>query len=329
MITARYIDITRTLTHSVFTYKLQIAQSQRITRQKRGECRQTGRILSDNEEEAEAILRAKDSAPLIRLSGIQNRGKGYVKTFGQLVKYVDLDEMNIEIGRYFGRKGLEYDENRLNHAACVLFHQIDVPVQQFQTGQWITQVLRCTVNKTFYGAQPRRDWVWYRVQQVRPNQRQKPLYGALRGRLPVRLRCLFKLLPPGERKPLYLAFVEMTTPVDSGHAEDCTGLVRVLKPSKKAGETTRTTGYRIIDVVTIEGAAHLIPDFDDATESHEKGYVVNSHIDLNNWNMVYDWTDEAGEAIEKAVVPASKAAKAAALRPKTDMASFLKPRRKT
>jgi len=150
--------------------------------------------------------------------------------------------------------------------------------------------------------------------QARLKRQDKPLYGALRGQLPVRLRCVFKVRLPKEESSHFLAFVEMTTPVDSGHAEECTELVRVLKATPRAGETTRTTGYRVIEVAAIEGAAHLIPDFGDAAEKVEKGYVVNSHIDLNNWNTVYDWAEDEGEKVDgnnKAGEKASASAKRA------------------
>lgn len=125
----------------------------------------------------------------------------------------------------------------------------------------------------------------------------------------MRLRCIFKIRLPKHGDDWLLAFVEMTTPVDSGHAEECSQLVRVLKTAPKAGETTRTTGYWVIDVATIEGAAHLIPDYDNVKYEIEKGYVVNSHIDLKNWNTVYDWEEDDSDSDDKAENPANRARK--------------------
>ena len=138
-------------------------------------------------EEA-AKERAKDTSPLIKLSGIQNRRKGHIKTLPQLVKYVGIEDLTIELGRFLNRKGVQHDDEDLRYTPCALFHQVEVPVQQFQTGEWTTQMVRCTVNKRYYGAHPRRDWAWYRVQnQARLKRQDKPLYGALREQLPVRL----------------------------------------------------------------------------------------------------------------------------------------------
>jgi len=43
----------------------------------------------------------------------------------------------------------------------------------------------------------------------------------------------------------------------------------------------------VISSDTIAGAAHLIPEEPDCLGITNKGWIVNSHIDLATWNEVY------------------------------------------
>ena len=70
-----------------------------------------------------------------------------------------------------------------------------------------------------------------------------------------------------------VAGVQLLTPVNSGRLSDLHGLVTV--PMR---EDTR--GFTIVDIGTILGLAHLIPQED-------RGWLVNSRIDLSTFNEVY------------------------------------------
>jgi len=57
-------------------------------------------------------------------------------------------------------------------------------------------------------------------------------------------------------------------------------MVKVVTPS--AGR-----GYAVISSDTIAGAAHLIPEEPSCSGIANKGWIVNSHIDLATWKEVY------------------------------------------
>ena len=65
----------------------------------------------------------------------------------------------------------------------------------------------------------------------------------------------------------------MLTPVTSGHLSDVHGLVTV-----QMREDTR--GFTIVDIGTILGLAHLVPEDD-------RRWLGNSRIDLRTFNEVY------------------------------------------
>jgi len=57
-------------------------------------------------------------------------------------------------------------------------------------------------------------------------------------------------------------------------------MVKVIKP-------TTGSSYAVISGDRIGGAAHLIPEEPDCSGINNKGWLVNSHIDLATWNEVY------------------------------------------
>jgi len=98
--------------------------------------------------------------------------------------------------------------------------------------------------------------------------------GALRGRLPAKLLALLKIRDPrSENTVRQVAGVQLLTPVNSGHLSDLHGVVTV-----QMREDTR--GFTIVDIGTILGLAHLIPEED-------RRWLVNSWIDLRTFNEVY------------------------------------------
>ena len=100
------------------------------------------------------------------------------------------------------------------------------------------------------------------------------MYGALRGRLPAKLLALFKIQNPTfDSAVRRLASVKMLSPVNSGRVSDVHGLVTVQQ-REDAREFT------IVDVGTILGLAHLIPEA-------ERCWLVNIRIDLRTFNEIY------------------------------------------
>jgi len=100
------------------------------------------------------------------------------------------------------------------------------------------------------------------------------MYGALRGRLPAKLVALLKIRDPrSEETVRRVAGVQLLTPVNSVRLSDLHGLVTV-----QMREDTR--GFTIVDIGTILGRAHLIPEED-------RGWLVNSRTVLGTFNEVY------------------------------------------
>jgi len=100
------------------------------------------------------------------------------------------------------------------------------------------------------------------------------MYDALRGRLPAKLVALFKI---GdyicENAVRRVAAVRRLSSVNSGFPSDIHGLVTV-----QMREDARE--FTIVDVGTIYGLAHLIPE-------GERRWLVTSRIDLRRFNEVY------------------------------------------
>ena len=100
------------------------------------------------------------------------------------------------------------------------------------------------------------------------------MYGALRGRLLTKLMALFKIRDyiseGGVRR---LASIPMLSAVNAGRPSDVHGLVTVQQ-KEDAREFT------IVDIGTILGLAHLIPEAD-------RRWLVNSRIDLRTFNEIY------------------------------------------
>jgi len=100
------------------------------------------------------------------------------------------------------------------------------------------------------------------------------MYGGLRGCLPAKLVALLKIRDPRfEDTVRPVAGVQLLTPVNSGHLSDLHRWVTV-----QMRENHR--GFTIVDIGTILGVAHLIPEED-------RRWLVNSRIDLRTLNEVY------------------------------------------
>ena len=95
---------------------------------------------------------------------------------------------------------------------------------------------------------------------------------------------------PHRKDTFWLAYVESTKPVNGRMPEKALKLVRVVRP---------TTGEldAVISAGNIVGAAHVIPEEPVSSGSENKGWIVNSHIDLATWNDVYYMFEDELEAV--------------------------------
>ena len=129
-----------------------------------------------------------------------------------------------------------------------VYHRIQIPVTNMH-GDQVIQTIRCTGEQTWHGQGPRNKWVWVEMSRLREGQ--KPVYKALRGRVPYRLLKLFNLQVLGVL--IWCAFVQTTIPSVGGIPERASGMVRV-------SEAAEGSGYAVISGGNITGAAHLIPE---------------------------------------------------------------------
>jgi len=164
--------------------------------------------------------------------------------------------------------GLPEDHATLRSLPIELLTQLEVPVLTFQ-GADVYEIYRARSTGTlhFRNQGSRNDWVCVQAGT-------EEMYGALRGRLPAKLVVLLKIRDPrSEDTVRRVAGVQLLTPVNSGCLSDMHGLVTV-----QMREDTR--GFTIVDIGTILGLAHLIPEED-------RRWLVNSRIDLRTFNEVY------------------------------------------
>ena len=149
-----------------------------------------------------------------------------------------------------------------------LLTQLEIPVLAFQeTNVYDIHRARSTGTRLFRNQASRNDWVWVQMGG-------EQMYGALRGRLPGKLLALFKIRDyTHENMVRRLACVQMLNAVNSGRLSDVHGLATV-----QLREDTQE--FTIVDIGTILGLAHLIPETD-------RRWLVNSHIDLRTFNEIY------------------------------------------
>ena len=149
---------------------------------------------------------------------------------------------------------------------------MQIPVLAFQeTDVYDIHRARTTGERSFRNSGSRNDWVW--VAYGTSNE-----YGALRGKLPGKLRGLFKIRDTGNNGKVYrLAIVQLLQASQNGGGRiaDAHGLVRVFAKRQKS-----ETEFRIVDIATVTGQGHLIPDGDGR-------WLVNSRIDLRTFNDIY------------------------------------------
>jgi hypothetical protein len=194
------------------------------------------------------------------------------------------------------------DESSLWSAPASRFTSLEIPVRHFSSREWQSQTARSTGTQSWHNGPSRNDWVWVnynedyhpdtfrnkeRAQTQKRREEAKKCqnsvkYGALRGRLPAQLMCLFKLVDPNG-EVWHLALIRSTSVYQSGAVDSASGLVRVVN---------RTGGVqhnlKIISASRIDGCAHLVPE-DPGPEN--RVWWVNSVIDLTTWNTIYDYDE--------------------------------------
>ena len=136
---------------------------------------------------------------------------------------------------------------------------------------------RCVHN--FRNKGSRNDWVWVNVAD-------ETEFGALRGRLPGRLKGLVKIRDTKSGYSHRLALVQLLSPgPGKGSVDPNHGLVKVYRKLGKIG-----SDIWLVTISSIQGIAHIVPlDADRANggDSEAKTWLVNSRIDLETFNEIY------------------------------------------
>jgi len=163
---------------------------------------------------------------------------------------------------------LPEDHAMLGSLPVELLTQLEIPVLALQEAD-VYEIYRAQSTHAlhFRNQGSRNDWVWVQAAT-------EEMYGALRGRLPAKVVALLKIRDyRSDDTVRRVAGVQMLTPVNSGRLSDLHGLVTVQMRQD-------TRGFTIVDIGTIQGLAHVIPEED-------RLWLVNSGIDLGTFNEVY------------------------------------------
>lgn len=199
-----------------------------------------------------------------------------------------------------------FQDNIHLRAPASLFHGIQLYTPLLSNGGWGRQKIRCSPNRDWYNAGERGDWAWIQVNPTDSRRsraaRSAPSTGssmnALFGRLPVRIRCIFRVQMVNNRgnaNTYDLVLCEVPMAVRSGEPDSRTGLVSLCRPDMMGPSVSGSNEFRgyvneyganlkVFGAVVIDGAAHCIPLQDSGAEW---SWLVNPHIDLATWNLVY------------------------------------------
>jgi hypothetical protein len=174
---------------------------------------------------------SEDSLAGVKFTSEQSSsGQAKIITFTALLKSVRDDNLQNELhhatNRFLFSRKIQISPEDLLQCGVNVYHGIRIPLSNMY-GEGLTQNVRCTGEKSWYGQPARHDWVW--VKASNKCEDQQPAYGVLRGRLPYRLLKLFKLSADGGT--FCCAFVQKTTPAAGGTPERASGMVKVIKPT--------------------------------------------------------------------------------------------------
>jgi hypothetical protein len=238
--------------------------------------------MEDEELENEMVLDefALDNIPLIERVQLashhytrRSRDPCIIKTCKELNEYLKINCFYSELDRFLVKHhSIRLDNKMLDNCPVNVYHIVRVQVTAFGTEKPVEQRIRCTIKSPWFNSQDaRRDWVWSDTDK-------DGQYGVLQGHLPARLVCIFEITV--ESTVIPVVFVERTSAVNGGVADEYSKLARVEKPVKG-------TGYKVISTDYIQEGAHLIPDEPFKDPEMQRSWVVNSHIDLETWNTRY------------------------------------------
>lgn len=155
-----------------------------------------------------------------------------------------------------------------------LFNQLEIPVPAFnEPNEHEIHHIRCADSFRHQGR--RHDWAWIKAGDE--NQ-----LGALRGRLPGQVECLFKIRDPSSGYSHRLAVARFLRPgPDGGSLDPHHGLVKVHRGRGKPG-----SDFAVINISSICGMAHILPVLPLKGEESET-WLVNNRIDLATFNKIY------------------------------------------
>lgn len=214
-----------------------------------------------------------------------DRGRQKIKGFRDLLNKIPLSQRNslhkLTLD-YLNLHGFSLTADELLAIPAALYHSLRVPVEEWQKYNWNMHTIRATSDRNWMSnGRPRHDWLW--VRQVPRSAGGRLPYKALRGRLPAQAFFFFSLSIDTEAEPIPLALVRITEPVNSGTAENAPAMPRVAIP------TSIDKQLVVIHAGSVDGAAHLVPLKPDERENTR--FIVNTHIDLETWNKVYEFID--------------------------------------
>jgi hypothetical protein len=160
-----------------------------------------------------------------------------------------------------------------------IYHGIQVEVEGLDA-EHRSQICQCTGCQSWRGGDRRNHWVW--VMQC-PGR----CYGALNDRLPWQLQQLFKiklLNEDGAFVEYWLALALTTIPENSGNLDPVLKFVQVRK-------ALAAVALQVVGVENLVGCGHVIPEIATSSKTGDgqnERWIVNSDIDLANWNDVYN-----------------------------------------
>lgn len=203
-----------------------------------------------------------------------------------------------------------FSDNDHLRAPAAMYNQMEIYVEAHASAEWERQRMRCTPGSSWYGNKNRADWAWIRVNEDSRGGRRtgRPTVSsslhALHGRVPVRLQCLFRVSlfnDRGENHVFSLVLAEVPMAVNGGRTSDQHHLVTLRRPDLLLTGTSRNAvnAFRgnlnergqnllVLGAHAVDGAAHCVPLQHEGVET---SWLVNPHIDLRTWNIVYDSVD--------------------------------------
>jgi hypothetical protein len=231
------------------------------------------------------------------------KGRDKISVFRDLLLYIPDGLRGVlcnAVDRYLVNRGANVQREELMQSNASLYYALDVQVDKFLSDVWETRHIHATNGKDWYQLSARHDWMWIRAatstrRKVRTRRYGTSIasqndddevfaYGALGGRLPAKAYFFFKIQVPGSVMTVHeFAFVQTTKAHNSGTTRRGKG--RAYDDVDRMPRVARST-MEVVPVGAIDGPAHLVPV--DSDESTNNVWIVNTHVDVETWNMVFD-----------------------------------------